>query len=91
MQGVVKVDGDSEQKFIEGTLVAVPSPAPTEPQTPMDVDKASIYRYSYFCMCVCEREPEHLFIPKPVFFSFPVLTSLLSDLPETKQKLGNVI
>lgn len=44
MQGVVKVDGESEQSFIEVTLGEVPSPAPTEPQTPMDADKASIYR-----------------------------------------------
>ncbi len=44
MQGVATVDSDSEQKFIEGTLAEAPSPAPTEPQTPMDVDKASIYR-----------------------------------------------
>ena len=44
MQGVVKVDGESEQKFIEGTLAEVSSPAPAEPQTPMDTDKASIYR-----------------------------------------------
>ncbi|KAK5890929.1 hypothetical protein CesoFtcFv8_014404 [Champsocephalus esox] len=48
MQGVVKVDGDSEQKYLEGTLAEVPSPAPTEPQTPMDVDKASIYRHPLF-------------------------------------------
>lgn len=44
MQGVVKVDSDSEQTFLEGALAEVPSPAPTEPQTPMDADKASIYR-----------------------------------------------
>ncbi|XP_010788783.1 homeobox protein PKNOX1 [Notothenia coriiceps] len=48
MQAVVKVDGDSEQKYLEGTLAEVPSPAPTEPQTPMDVDKASIYRHPLF-------------------------------------------
>ncbi|KAJ4933240.1 hypothetical protein JOQ06_030073 [Pogonophryne albipinna] len=48
MQGVVKVDGVSEQKYLEGTLAEVPSPAPTEPQTPMDVDKASIYRHPLF-------------------------------------------
>ncbi|XP_041858701.1 homeobox protein PKNOX1.1 isoform X2 [Melanotaenia boesemani] len=47
MQGVVKADDDSEQ-FIEATLVEVPSPAPTEPQTPMDADKASIYRHPLF-------------------------------------------
>ncbi|XP_037344161.1 homeobox protein PKNOX1.1 isoform X1 [Pungitius pungitius] len=46
MQGVVKVDG--EQKFIEGTLAEAPSPIPTEPQTPMDADKASIYRHPLF-------------------------------------------
>lgn len=44
MQGVVAVDSDSEQKFIEGTLAEAPSSAPAEPQTPMDADKASIYR-----------------------------------------------
>ncbi|XP_031725804.1 homeobox protein PKNOX1.1 isoform X2 [Anarrhichthys ocellatus] len=48
MQGVVKVDGESEQKFIEGTLAEAPSPIPTEPQTPMDADKASIYRHPLF-------------------------------------------
>ncbi|XP_069388599.1 homeobox protein PKNOX1.1 isoform X7 [Paralichthys olivaceus] len=47
LQGVVKVDSDSEQKF-EGTLAEVPSPATTEPQTPMDADKASIYRHPLF-------------------------------------------
>ncbi|KAM9851278.1 homeobox protein PKNOX1.1 isoform 2-T2 [Aulostomus maculatus] len=47
MQGVVKVDSDSEQKF-EGTLAEAPSPTLTEPQTPMDVDKASIYRHPLF-------------------------------------------
>lgn len=44
MQGVAAVDSDSEQKFIEGTLAEAPSPVATEPQTPMDADKASIYR-----------------------------------------------
>ncbi|XP_049904294.1 homeobox protein PKNOX1.1 isoform X3 [Epinephelus moara] len=48
MQGVVKVDIESEHKFIEGTLVEASSPAPTEPQTPMDADKASIYRHPLF-------------------------------------------
>uniref|UniRef100_A0A3Q0R4L4 Pbx/knotted 1 homeobox 1.1 n=1 Tax=Amphilophus citrinellus TaxID=61819 RepID=A0A3Q0R4L4_AMPCI len=48
MQGVVKVDSDTEQKFIEETLGEVPSPAPAEPQTPMDADKASIYRHPLF-------------------------------------------
>ncbi|XP_022609607.1 homeobox protein PKNOX1 isoform X3 [Seriola dumerili] len=48
MQGVVKVDSDAEQKFTEGTLAEPPSPAPTEPQTPMDADKASIYRHPLF-------------------------------------------
>ncbi|KAF7651100.1 hypothetical protein LDENG_00116030 [Lucifuga dentata] len=48
MQGVVKTDSDSEQNFIEGTLAEAPSPAPTEPQTPMDADKASIYRHPLF-------------------------------------------
>ncbi|XP_013888026.1 homeobox protein PKNOX1 isoform X1 [Austrofundulus limnaeus] len=47
MQSVVKVD-DPEQKYIDETLVDVPSPAPTELQTPMDVDKASIYRHPLF-------------------------------------------
>uniref|UniRef100_A0A3Q3L9Y4 Pbx/knotted 1 homeobox 1.1 n=1 Tax=Mastacembelus armatus TaxID=205130 RepID=A0A3Q3L9Y4_9TELE len=46
--GVVKVDSDSEQKFIEGTLAEAPSPTPTEAQTPMDADKASIYRHPLF-------------------------------------------
>ncbi|XP_037646567.1 homeobox protein PKNOX1.1 isoform X1 [Sebastes umbrosus] len=48
MQGVAKVDSDTEQKYIEGTLAEAPSPAPTEPQTPMDADKASIYRHPLF-------------------------------------------
>ncbi|XP_067371823.1 homeobox protein PKNOX1.1 isoform X2 [Channa argus] len=48
MQSVVKVDSDSDQKFVEGTLAEAPSPAPTEPQTPMDADKASIYRHPLF-------------------------------------------
>lgn len=47
MPGVVKVDSDSEQKF-EGTLAEAPSPTLTEPQMPMDVDKASIYRHPLF-------------------------------------------
>ncbi|XP_029386287.1 homeobox protein PKNOX1.1 isoform X2 [Echeneis naucrates] len=47
MQGVVTVDSDSEQKFTEGTLEPS-SPALSEPQTPMDVDKASIYRHPLF-------------------------------------------
>uniref|UniRef100_A0A3P9PMQ4 Pbx/knotted 1 homeobox 1.2 n=1 Tax=Poecilia reticulata TaxID=8081 RepID=A0A3P9PMQ4_POERE len=38
---------DSESKF-EGTLVEVSNPVPTEPQTPMDADKASIYRHPLF-------------------------------------------
>nr|ACM08334.1 Homeobox protein PKNOX1 [Salmo salar] len=41
MQGVEQADGE------EG-LDAASSPAPTEPQTPMDVDKASIYRHPLF-------------------------------------------
>lgn len=47
MQGVAAAaaDSDSEQKFIEGTLPEAPSPAPAEPQTPMDADKSSIYQY----------------------------------------------
>ncbi|XP_056145281.1 homeobox protein PKNOX1.1 isoform X2 [Lampris incognitus] len=48
MQGVVQTDSDSDQKFIEGTLVEASSPAPAEPQTPMDADKASIYRHPLF-------------------------------------------
>ncbi|XP_028292268.1 homeobox protein PKNOX1.1 isoform X2 [Gouania willdenowi] len=48
MQGVVKADTDSEHNFIEDTLAEVSSPSPTEPQTPMDVDKASIYRHPLF-------------------------------------------
>ncbi|XP_015253932.1 homeobox protein PKNOX1.1 isoform X2 [Cyprinodon tularosa] len=47
MQSVVKLDCDSEVKF-EGTLVEVSNPVPTEPQTPMDADKASIYRHPLF-------------------------------------------
>ncbi|XP_037542694.1 homeobox protein PKNOX1.1 [Nematolebias whitei] len=47
MQSVLKVD-DPEQKFLDGTLVGVPSPAPGELQTPMDADKASIYRHPLF-------------------------------------------
>lgn len=47
MQGVLKVD-DPEQKFLDGTLVGVPSPTPGELQTPMDADKASIYRFVCF-------------------------------------------
>ncbi|PWA19102.1 hypothetical protein CCH79_00018647, partial [Gambusia affinis] len=47
IQSVVKVDCDSESKF-EGTLVEVSNPIPTEPQTPMDADKASIYRHPLF-------------------------------------------
>ncbi|XP_034550013.1 homeobox protein PKNOX1.1 isoform X2 [Notolabrus celidotus] len=45
---VVKIDSDTEQQFIEGTLAEAPSPTPTEPQTPMDADKASIYRHPLF-------------------------------------------
>ncbi|XP_055733868.1 homeobox protein PKNOX1-like isoform X3 [Salvelinus fontinalis] len=41
MQGVEQADGE------EG-LDAASSPTPTEPQTPMDVDKASIYRHPLF-------------------------------------------
>lgn len=51
MQSVLKVD-DPEQKFLDGTLVGVPSPTPGELQTPMDADKASIYRFVFsglFC------------------------------------------
>lgn len=47
MQGSVKVDSDSEQKFMEGTLSEDQSPS-AEPQTPMDADKASIYRHPLF-------------------------------------------
>ncbi|XP_029980928.1 homeobox protein PKNOX1.1 isoform X2 [Sphaeramia orbicularis] len=48
MPGVVKVDVDPEQTFMEASLVEARSPAPTEPQTPMDADKASIYRHPLF-------------------------------------------
>ncbi|XP_028248745.1 homeobox protein PKNOX1.1 isoform X3 [Parambassis ranga] len=48
MQGAGKIDSDSEQKFLEVTLMEVPSPGTTEPQTPMDRDKASIYRHPLF-------------------------------------------
>ncbi|KAM9804580.1 homeobox protein PKNOX1.1 [Neosynchiropus ocellatus] len=48
MPGVGKTDGDPEHKFIEGTLAEAPSPTLVEPQTPMDVDKASIYRHPLF-------------------------------------------
>ncbi|KAK7889717.1 hypothetical protein WMY93_025277 [Mugilogobius chulae] len=47
MQGSVKVDSESEQKFMEGTLSEGHSPN-TEPQSPMDADKASIYRHPLF-------------------------------------------
>uniref|UniRef100_A0A3Q2QMM1 MEIS N-terminal domain-containing protein n=2 Tax=Fundulus heteroclitus TaxID=8078 RepID=A0A3Q2QMM1_FUNHE len=47
MQSVVQLDCDSEAKF-GGTLVEVSNPVPTEPQTPMDADKASIYRHPLF-------------------------------------------
>ncbi|XP_068602020.1 homeobox protein PKNOX1.1 [Brachionichthys hirsutus] len=48
MQGVATADGDAGQNFIEGALAEVSSPAPAEPQTPMDADKASIYRHPLF-------------------------------------------
>ncbi|XP_030199584.1 homeobox protein PKNOX1.1 isoform X2 [Gadus morhua] len=48
MQGVAQAEGDSEQKFIEGSLVEAPSPAHNEPQTPMDADKTAIYRHPLF-------------------------------------------
>nr|XP_046218131.1 homeobox protein PKNOX1-like isoform X5 [Oncorhynchus gorbuscha] len=41
-------DADHDQKFSEERLAAASSPAPTEPQTPFDVDKASIYRHPLF-------------------------------------------
>ncbi|XP_055008173.1 homeobox protein PKNOX1 isoform X1 [Boleophthalmus pectinirostris] len=47
MQGGVKVDSESDQKFMEGTLSDDHSPN-TEPQSPMDADKASIYRHPLF-------------------------------------------
>ncbi|XP_061698625.1 homeobox protein PKNOX1-like isoform X5 [Syngnathoides biaculeatus] len=47
MQGVAKVESDSEEKF-EGMLAEAPSPTLTDVQTPMDVDKASIYRHPLF-------------------------------------------
>ncbi|CAB1329097.1 unnamed protein product [Coregonus sp. 'balchen'] len=50
MQGEEQADVDSnpEQTFSEEGLAAASSPALTEPQTPMDVDKASIYRHPLF-------------------------------------------
>ncbi|XP_072300344.1 homeobox protein PKNOX1-like isoform X2 [Eucyclogobius newberryi] len=47
MQGTVKVDGEPEQKFMEGALSESHSPN-TEAQSPMDADKASIYRHPLF-------------------------------------------
>lgn len=47
MQGGVKVDTDSEQKFMEGSLSEGHSPS-SEAQSPMDADKASIYRHPLF-------------------------------------------
>ncbi|XP_036814643.1 homeobox protein PKNOX1 isoform X1 [Oncorhynchus mykiss] len=41
-------DADHDQKFSEERLAAASSPAPTEPQTPFDEDKASIYRHPLF-------------------------------------------
>ncbi|KAJ3592091.1 hypothetical protein NHX12_007220 [Muraenolepis orangiensis] len=48
MQGVAQTESDSEQKFIEGSLVDAPSPTHNEPQTPMDADKTAIYRHPLF-------------------------------------------
>lgn len=47
MQGGVKVDSESDQKFMEGTLSEGHSPS-SEAQSPMDADKASIYRHPLF-------------------------------------------
>lgn len=47
MQGGVKVDADSDQKFMEGALSEGHSPS-SEAQSPMDADKASIYRHPLF-------------------------------------------
>uniref|UniRef100_A0AAY5K2I3 Homeobox domain-containing protein n=3 Tax=Esox lucius TaxID=8010 RepID=A0AAY5K2I3_ESOLU len=49
MQGAEQVSrgADPEQTFGEG-LTTASSPAPAEPPTPMDVDKASIYRHPLF-------------------------------------------
>uniref|UniRef100_A0A3B4AET2 Homeobox domain-containing protein n=1 Tax=Periophthalmus magnuspinnatus TaxID=409849 RepID=A0A3B4AET2_9GOBI len=47
MQGGVKVDSEPDQKFMEGALSEGHSPN-TEPQSPMDADKASIYRHPLF-------------------------------------------
>lgn len=47
MQGGVKVDSDSDQKFMEGPLSEGHSPS-SEAQSPMDADKASIYRHPLF-------------------------------------------
>ncbi|TNN03687.1 hypothetical protein fugu_000716, partial [Takifugu bimaculatus] len=44
MSGVAALEGDSEDKFIKGTLAEASSPPPPEPQKPMDADKAAIYR-----------------------------------------------
>ncbi|KAI1899098.1 hypothetical protein AGOR_G00057990 [Albula goreensis] len=43
-----QTDADGEQAFPEGGAVGTSSPAPTEPQTPMDTDKDSIYRHPLF-------------------------------------------
>lgn len=44
MSGVAAVESDSEDKFMKGALAEASSPAPAEPQKPMDADKAAIYR-----------------------------------------------
>ncbi|XP_029690415.1 homeobox protein PKNOX1.1 isoform X1 [Takifugu rubripes] len=48
MSGVAALEGDSEDKFIKGTLAEACSPPPPEPQKPMDADKAAIYRHPLF-------------------------------------------
>ncbi|KAG9328000.1 hypothetical protein JZ751_016981 [Albula glossodonta] len=40
-----QTDADGEQAFPEGGAAGTSSPAPTEPQTPMDTDKDSIYSF----------------------------------------------
>ncbi|KAK1788643.1 hypothetical protein P4O66_002465 [Electrophorus voltai] len=48
MQAVEQGDGDPEQSFADTGPGVTCSPTLTEPQTPMDADKASIYRHPLF-------------------------------------------
>lgn len=48
MQGGVKVDTESEQKFMEGAPLSEDEGPTSETQSPMDADKASIYRHPLF-------------------------------------------